>query len=147
MSNKVIAFQKPNKTTLTLRVPVARSVEEELELVKQIDPKAKIIDRKDVPTTRIFRNAWKTYYSQVTVDLEKAKVMHLDRLREKRNKKLEELDKEQLQNLSNPAELNRLEAEKQSFRDLPATVDLTNFDPDDPVKDWPPELELHDIYK
>lgn len=54
----------------------------------------------------------------VSVDMEKARLLHMDTIRALRNEKLVELDIETLKG-------NDVQAEKQVLRDIPQTFDLT----------------------
>jgi len=76
----------------------------------------------EVPEDRTFRDAWKLQGSKIIVDGVKAMDIHLNRVRKLRNKKLEELDKEQLRYLSNPEKLKEVEDKKQMLRDLPQNI-------------------------
>lgn len=54
------------------------------------------VDNKIIPTDRYFRNSWefKKDINKIEINLEKAKKIHLDKLREKRTPILEKLDKD-----------------------------------------------------
>ena len=83
----------------------------------------RLIEESELPSQeRDFRDAWKDNGARVEVDMPKAREIHLNRIREKRNAKLAELDVEVLKNLSKPSEVARLEQEKQALRDLPETI-------------------------
>lgn len=84
----------------------------------------------DVPDSRQFRDAWKIAGGKIVVDNKKAKQIHLDRIRELRNKKLEELDKEAIKNITDENKLQEIEQKKQILRDIPQNY--TAFDVDSP---------------
>lgn len=75
-----------------------------------------------VPLDREFRDAWTCNGKSIVVDKAKASTIHLDRVRNARNKALDALDKEQLRHLSDAEKLKELESKKQILRDLPANV-------------------------
>ncbi|MHA2403599.1 MAG: hypothetical protein ACXADH_11460, partial [Candidatus Kariarchaeaceae archaeon] len=72
-----------------------------------------------IPTDRTFRNVWtdNNPNDAVDVDMPKARGLWMAYIRELRDKKLQELDIEQLKG-------NDVAAEKQVLRDLPANVNL-----------------------
>jgi hypothetical protein len=59
----------------------------------------------------------------ITVNLNKAKEITKDRLREERKPQLESLDVQMLRNFSNQELLNEIEAKKQVLRDATKQVD------------------------
>lgn len=67
---------------------------------------------------REFRDAWEFKNNKVVVNLDKAKMIHMERIRELRNKNLEELDKEQLR-YGMTKEIKR---KKQLLRDAPVKI-------------------------
>jgi pyruvate dehydrogenase complex dehydrogenase (E1) component len=92
---------------------------------------AKMINKNDIvsfrevleiPQDREFRNAWcdVTKEAKVDIDIKKAKDIKLKELREKRQPKLDELDKEMLKALENDDEVKKAEikAAKQALRDI-----------------------------
>lgn len=89
-----------------------------------------------IPTDRTFRNAWKHGDDGlVTVHMPTARNMHMDKIREERNKKLQHLDVEQLKG-------NDVAAEKKIMRNIPQTFDLTGATtPEELSALWPDELK------
>ena len=88
-------------------------------------------DEIELPESRQFRDAWTLKNNKIVVDNDKAMEIHKGRIRIERNKKLEELDKEQLINYNDPDKLKIIADKKQVLRDLPATINNL---------DWPTEL-------
>jgi len=88
---------------------------------------SKIVAIADVPPDRAFRNAWKAGGTVVNVDMPKASVIHMDRIRVARNKQLEIADIElaKAADANNSSETARVKAKRQTLRDLPATFDLS----------------------
>lgn len=82
--------------------------------------------------SREFRDAWVHNGKEIIINPAKAATVHLQRVRNARNIKLEELDKEQLRHIASPDKLRELEDKKQGLRDLPAKIKTL---------EWPEELE------
>lgn len=80
---------------------------------------------EDLPK-RYFRNCWRESNGNVEIDLPLARVQKMDEIRTKRNKLLDESDKEymRLQAVGIISEKQDMETYRQSLRDLPSTVDL-----------------------
>ena len=99
-----------------------------LDLVKDKDVPGdavgvRVIDHTEVPTDRTFREAWKDTGSSVEVDMDKARPIHLDRLRAIRNRKLKDLDAEYLRadEANDGQGKRRIARKKQALRDLSFT--------------------------
>jgi hypothetical protein len=91
-----------------------------------------IIGEDDLPADRAFRNAWtRCPVNKIKVDMDKARVIHMGRIREARNDRLAELDKRKY-----GAEYD---AERQALRDLPETFDLTKAATPEELKALIPE--------
>lgn len=144
-----IIFKKPHKETFSMRICLPHvDIKKELEKVQQeIDTGAYITDK--LPESRLFRNAWCKCPNKkaMLVDNEKAKDIHIDRVRKVRNKKLEELDLEVLRYIRDEEKLVEIDSKKQKLRDIPQELDLKDFDHKDPKKHWPKDLELHKEYQ
>lgn len=90
------------------------------------------VDDADIPKDRTFRNAWKP---DLSVDMDKARDIHMDRIRIERDRELARLDIEQLKGRD-------VTADKQALRDIPQTFDLTQAATPDELKAlWPVELQ------
>lgn len=133
--SKVIVFENDNGCSVIHPSPNWEGTIEELaEKDVPAGKNYKVIDKSSLPTDRHFRNAWKSEDSKVDVDMVKASVIHLDRIRIARDKKLKELDIETLRG-------NDVQAEKQVLRDLPGNFDLSGATTPDALKKlWPKEL-------
>lgn len=84
---------------------------------------------------KTFRNAWKVNNGSIQVDMEKARAIQMDKIRDARNKALKVLDIETMKGLD-------VQAEKQVLRDLPNTFDLSTATTPDELKQlWPEGLE------
>ena len=79
-----------------------------------------------IPTDREFREAWTDTTPELIIDIDmvKARKIHLDRIRAKRNKELDRLDKEQIkaQDQNNTVEVEKIKTQKQVLRELPQTI-------------------------
>jgi hypothetical protein len=88
-----------------------------------------------VPADRFFRDAWSLSGDVITEDLEVAKEMFRDKIREVRKPLLEALDASYIRALETNADNTQIVAKKQALRDAPAasaidaatnTTDLKN---------------------
>ena len=102
-----------------------------------------VVTIADIPQDRYFRNAWDHGGDRVTVNMDKAREIHLNRIRDARDKKLIDLDKETMKALGKKDDVFRaaVEAQKQVLRDIPQTIDLTVAKTPEELKAlWPKEL-------
>ena len=100
------------------------------------------IDSTAIPM-REFRDAHAFVGDTPEVDMPKARIIHMDRIREKRNVKLAELDQAYMradEDGDNPGKA-AIAQQKKSLRDLPANYDLSGHTTPESLKDdWPPEV-------
>lgn len=77
----------------------------------------RFVNPSEIPTDRTFRNAWK---NDLTVDMEKAKEIHKERLRGLRKPKLEALDIEFMKAIESgdSAKVLEITAKKKELRDI-----------------------------
>lgn len=95
----------------------------------------RIVDASEIPEDRTFRDAWTDSANAVKVDMPKARQIHMNRIREKRNEKLAVLDIETLKGKD-------VQAQKQKLRDLPQALDLSKVKTPEELKAlWPVELK------
>ena len=118
---------------------IARSIPEGVDY--------RFIDDSDLPADREFRNAWVdvTEESKIDICCEKAKNISLAKLREKRNEKLEEKDKEFMIALERGLDTNNIKSEKQTLRDI--TIPLKDVDVVGKVNDEVILNKLRDLSK
>ena len=99
----------------------------------------RVIDVEDLPAERFerpvpaFRNAWKDDGVSVTIDMTKAHIIHMNRIRKARNV---ELEKESGSKFRQPPEIEALftterQTRLQALRDIPQTFDLTTDTPEE----------------
>lgn len=96
-----------------------------------------IVDTSKIPTDRTFRAAWEkgTNSKPVKINMDKARNIHMGRIRKARDKEMAQLDIEQLKG-------NDVAVQKKTLRDLPDTLDLTVASTPDELKAlWPNELK------
>lgn len=106
-----------------------------------------ILDRSGMPSDAAFRNAWELTDGQIVVSMPKARTIHMDCIRKARNKELDRLDKEWMraQGQGNSNLSQQVESQKQALRDLPQSVDLSQFTtPEALLSFWPEGLPLPD---
>lgn len=79
-----------------------------------------------IPKDREFREAWTdtTPEAVIDIDMPKARKIHLDRIRVKRNEKLAELDIEQIKasDQGRTTDLETIRSLKQALRDIPQVI-------------------------
>ena len=84
-------------------------------------------EQEALPADRYFRNAWKWSDDEITVDMSKARDIHMAAIRSVRDQRLKDLDIAMLRAI----EAQDVEAqtsvadEKQTLRDIPQTFDLS----------------------
>jgi len=97
------------------------------------------------PSSRIFRNAWECPAGVVTVNMPKARVIHMNRIRVVRNAELVKLDTAFTRAVESGAmvEQARIAEQKRKLRDIPQTFDLSVFgSPESLAASWPAELPI-----
>jgi hypothetical protein len=90
-----------------------------------------------------FRDAWEDTGALIQVNMPKARVIHMGRIRKLRDAELAKLDVPYMQALEsgNPAEQQRIAAQKQTLRDIPQAFDLSGYGtPEELMAAWPAEL-------
>ena len=80
----------------------------------------KIVDTSDIPEDKDFYRAL-TY--DLTLDINKAKEIQKDKIRELRKPLLEALDIEVMKNISDSEKISEIETQKQPLRDITLKVD------------------------
>ena len=158
----IICFQHPVKGTMSVLVPMLARLKGEtnaeykarydaidLEALVAKDVPAgapfEICDSLDLPKGREFRNAWVNHPTRpgLEVDMPKARVIHMDRIRAKRDEALAASDGPMLRAMENndAPEIARLKAERQALREIPQTFALNGATtPAELSALWPPGL-------
>ena len=102
-----------------------------------------VVESEDLPTDRYFRNAWQCVDGVVSVHMDTAKHIQMDRIRVMRDKELAKKDIEYMKALeADDGSSTAIAVEKQTLRDIPQTFDLTtdNDTPEELKGKWPTEL-------
>jgi hypothetical protein len=77
----------------------------------------------------------------IKVNMDKAKVIQMDKIREVRNKELTKKDVEYMKALeADDGSAATVAAEKKALRDIPQTFDLTTDTPEELKEKWPEGL-------
>jgi len=100
-----------------------------------------IVDDSAIPSDRTFRNAWDATGEWVDVGMSKARKIHMDRIRAKRNEKLDAMDLEIKRSEDNGEDILSLRGKRQALRDIPQVFDLEQYATPDQLKNaWPEQL-------
>jgi len=130
-------IEKSDGTVSIMMLSAKADSEKALKSWEELNEKAVSFTKvkaSDIPTDRTFRDAWKKDGKKVRVGMKNARKIHLNKIRQKRNEKLAELDIETMKG-------NDVQKDKQKLRDLPDNVDLESAKtPEDLKKVWPAEL-------
>jgi hypothetical protein len=110
------------------------------------------INKEDIPKDRSFRNAFTFVDGKFGHDMVKARALHKERLRRKRNEKLQQLDDDWMKaaGQKKQAQADAIEAARQTLRDVPATLDAAIEAAATPLElkaIWPEGLDKPDVYK
>lgn len=141
----VIFYTRPEDGGLSICVPTGE-VPIEVVLAKDVPANAidpKVVPRANVPADRYFRNAWKQAGDRVDVDMQKARVIQMDKIRLARDEKLKGLDIEWMKAVAKKknAEADAIEAERERLRQIPQSFDLSPAKNADELKVlWPEGL-------
>jgi hypothetical protein len=113
-----------------------------------------IVNNPQLEERRGFRDAWIWSGTAIDVDMPKARVIHMDRIRKVRNAEFERrgLDRHLQTALTrgDTVRAQELEEEKQILRDIPQKYDLSGFKTPEELKAaWPKELDkrIKDVKK
>lgn len=99
-----------------------------------------IVDLEIIPKDRYFRDAWKQDVTSIKIDMEKAKIIHMNRIRKSRDKELAKLDVEWTKKAAQKKnqEADAIETQRQTLRDIPISFDLSVAKTPDELKAlWP----------
>lgn len=102
-----------------------------------------VCDESDIPSDRTFREAWECSSGRVAVNMDKAREIHMDRIRKVRDRELAKLDVEyqRADERGDATAKAQVAARKQALRDIPQTFDLTQAKTPEELKAlWPEGL-------
>jgi hypothetical protein len=94
------------------------------------------LEASHIPADRTYRDAWEIGANVVSVDMPKARVIHMSRLRVKRNERLKQLDTDYLKadEDNDGQQKTAIKAKKQQLRDMPQTYDLSTANTPEELK-------------
>lgn len=140
MSKRIVFKNIDGSCGVIIPVDLSFSIE---EIAKRNVPEGldyKIIDISDLPEDRYFRNAWE-YEGTISINMSKARDIHMNKIRVLRDSKLKELDVPNISAISrgDKATALAIEAKKQVLRDIPQTFDLSVYTTPEDLKNAIPE--------
>lgn len=100
-------------------------------------------DVSELPPHREFRNAWTHDGVTLSVDMPKARVIHMDRIRRARKPELERLDVEWMRAMGkkDQAAADTFEAQREALRQIPQVFDLNMATTPEELRSmWPASL-------
>lgn len=106
-----------------------------------------IIDAADLPTSRVFRNAWRGAGVRVDVDMPMARDIHMNAIRRVRNRELDRADNDLhiAEDNNDTPEIARVCSRRKALRGISQTFDLSGATTaDELMAMWPPELPPRD---
>jgi len=108
----------------------------EFWIVKHIDLPEKLGEDR-------FFEAWESNNGVISINMEKARAIHMDLIRSVRNQKLSELDSQYMRAIeaNNNDAKKTIEKEKQILRDIPQTFDLSANTAEQLIQKWPSVLD------
>lgn len=130
--NGIISIMTPVLTEINPATGVEFTLQEIID--KDLIPTGittfSIVEDSVIPTDRTFRSAWVgngvgVSTATIVEDMTKAKEIHKDNIRRKREGKLKELDVEFQKALETSADTSAIVAKKQALRDAPAASGIT----------------------
>jgi hypothetical protein len=137
------AFNDRTNAGLTEEEQLQREADRAVSSGKAADTPV-VMEESDVEADRSFRNAFVKNDSGVAVDMSKARDLHMDHIRQQRNKELVKLDVPYMKSLESGDTDAQAEiaTRKQTLRDIPATFDLTGASNSSELKAlWPDGVE------
>ena len=139
MAGERIVYLNPvtSRVTVVVPVPSAQAPGESdgdfvARVAAQVVPVGvshSIVDVGDLPSDRIFRNAWALAGDAVSVNMPTARLLHMDKIRADRNTALEALDVTFMRAVEDgdTDAQDAASAAKQVLRDIPQDFDLSSY--------------------
>lgn len=153
MADRVILYHEPISNDLHIIIPAPSGrlpKESEDDWIARIVAKDvpsgvafRVVDRSVIPTDRTYRNAWKDTGGTVTVDLPRARLLHMRRIRHARDRELTKLDALWMRAFSRGQTdlANQIEAKRKTLRQIPQVANLDSKATLAEVHDyWPEDL-------
>ena len=115
------------------------------EVIKKSIPEGSdyhIVNKEDIPADRSYRNALVVNRGKLRHSMTKARALHMDQIRAKRNARLKELDVAVMKKIEKEEDPFILAELKQRLRDIPENFDLSKAKNTEDLKRlWPDELQ------
>lgn len=152
MTSKRIVYTRPDGC-LSVVVPSLRAVGDhevaalDVLLVTDVPAVAtsvSIVDVSELPTSRVFRDAWEHQGRAVAVNMAKAREIHMGRIRVSRDRALVHLDIafQRALEADDKTQQREVAGQKQTLRDLPQTFALSGAETPEALEAlWPAGLE------
>ena len=146
--SQVIIYTENNQVKVVHPAPEALQTLTIQDIADKVVPSGvshRITDKSNIPSDREFRDDWTDANpgDTVDVDLAKAKVTQMDRIRAARDAKWSEFDQRYIAAERNGDDLSALNTERQTLRDIPNNAQ-TNVDAANDVNAlkaaWPNDL-------
>jgi len=122
---KKIIYEKTDKS-ISIIIPTENiSIKEvfEKDIPEEYKDKAKIIEDNIIPADRIFRNAWELENKKIVINIDKAKEIWKDKLRQERIPLLENLDIEWMIATEKKQDTKLISDKKNILRNITDLVD------------------------
>ena len=102
----------------------------------------KDIDISSISADRTFRDAWELNGDVVSVNMPKARAIHMNRIRTLRNEKLKDLDVDYIMAMeaSDQTKMDEIAVLKRTLRDIPKTFDLSVAKTPEELKNLMPDI-------
>lgn len=98
-----------------------------------------------VPSDKNFRQAWVYTKKGIDIDMEKARQMHLERIRKVRNSKWPDFDNRYTIAQRDGEDLKKLEKERKTLKNIPQKIEpliKKAKTPEELIQIWPKELKV-----
>ena len=120
-----IVYPAPN-TGLTFEEIIQRSVPQGIKYT--------IVSKSEIPTNRLYRDAWIFQNEKIKIDVEKAKEIQKNNIRSVRDKIFKDKDIEYMRalELQDSSKISEIVEQKNKLRDVPNMVNSFNCDSTDP---------------
>lgn len=146
MNDKVITYTNPSDGMVHIICPTDEGLKTKTveQIAKRRVPEGlsySVVSRDDIPDDRYFRNAWELVDKKVAIARPKAEAVHMDKLRDRRKKLFDKLDKDFMRAVEedDSTAKSAIVERKRKLRDMPTTFDLTTAMSTDDIKLMEPD--------
>lgn len=144
METRRAIYEKDGKVFVMIPSPNTKRTFEEI-LAKSIPDGAdfSVVQVDEIPSDRTFRDAWIKNIDKIQVDMPKARVIHMDRIRRVRDRELKETDVLVTREMEAGGVTAGLKAKRQELRNIPQTFNLDIHQTPESLKNaWPNGLPV-----